>query len=98
MCLQAVFRCDNVERCPGDAIDVEASEREEHNSKAGKNDLDDMFAAATKLAHAHKKLCLRRALTQVRHPVADSRLTASRVVKSGPCSSRASDERLCRVS
>ena len=60
------------------------------NAKAGQNDLDDMFAAATKLAHAHKKLCLRRALTQVRHPVAHSRLTASRVlVKSGACSSRA---------
>ena len=62
--------------------------REIQQTKA-KNDLDDMHAAATKLAHAHKKLCLRRALTQVRHPVAESRLTASRVLKSGACSSRA---------
>ena len=39
------------------------------NANKAKNDLDDMHAAATKLAHAHKKLCLRRALTQVRHLV-----------------------------
>ena len=72
MCLQADFRFDK-----SDAIEWKRVNAK--NAKAGQNDLDDMFAAATKLAHAHKKLCLRRALTQVRHPVADSRLTASRV-------------------
>ena len=39
--------------------------REIQQTKA-KNDLDDMHAAATKLAHAHKKICVRRSLTQVR--------------------------------
>ena len=37
------------------------------NANKAKNDLDDMHAAATKLAHTHKKICLRpHALTQVR--------------------------------
>ena len=37
-----------------------------------KNDLDEMDAAASKLALAHKKLCLRRVLIQVRHQVRES--------------------------